>query len=373
MKLLLLFCSIFFLFCSKQERVIIPKKQLPNHGNHILLTNSFTKHSESKIYLLDPSTKEIFELETNTLSTKVTDNYLFQYQEYLFFSESKNMNFTALDSKNTKTYLKNELPKIYNQKFLSKTKSGKIGLFDMNTNIRKEYELNYLNQFEWINDDTFYYVEKYQKPINGITNPFLKENKIYIYSISNDSIEIFYNSEQNRILEIAYSQVCNCFAILEINPSIKNKLNYSLKLITKDKKSILNLEGLNFSSDLKWSTRGDLAFLQYQKANEDLYAPKSIFILEKATLRNLLNLENLSPPGFVFGSGFKGVTEFTWSADGKEIAYISSTKNSCRMKDEGGNIDCELDVYKLNLEQNQIQKLTELNSNSIKNISWKKW
>lgn len=111
------------------------------------------------------------------------------------------------------------------------------------------------------------------------------------------------------------------------------------------------------------------------ESRPDLLAPRNIWF-SGTSERNpglLLDLPTLPAPGFLSGAGFLGVEAFDFSPDGKALAILMSSRNGCRMADEGGNLACRLNVFTYEIPRGVLRQLTHFKASELHGLVWRAW
>lgn len=107
----------------------------------------------------------------------------------------------------------------------------------------------------------------------------------------------------------------------------------------------------------------------------ELLLPRNIWFSGTAGHRQglLLDLPALAAPGFFRGAGFEGVEAFDFSPDGAALAILMSSRDGCRMADEGGNLACRLNVFTYEIPRGVLRQLTHFKASQLNGLAWRAW
>lgn len=355
------FCGYLLFSCSNKQ--VYEKVKLPEKGNYIFISgkpDSENYNHPLETFILNPESKKISILELKAGSNEININnenifyreFIYSKEKYLLLPEEKKKDF----QNNFITYPPPKVNKSKN-KFIYPLNQG-FGIYSLQGKLIQKFEILF-KSIGWV-DDAIFYLEPREKNAN---------NSIYSLNLETGKKKLIYTPEF-FIDKFEVSPDKSKLATIEYN-SIWNPIEYSVKIFDiATNKIIINKPMPNFIKDIQWSSEGSLAVLYKMKEEEGLFPPFSIYFINAVENFDLLNLPVYEPPGFIFsGKGFAGVTDFSWSPDGKEIAYISSEPGNCN-RDEGGNSHCALDIFKVNTRTKKIEKLSDLKNKTFQYIKW---
>lgn len=254
-------------------------------------------------------------------------------------------------------------------------KNARIGIYKIDNTLIKEINTEvYQDKPEWMDAETITYLIKYElsKSSSSVNTPLKNKHKIYKYHLKQNKSELVYNSKDLRITQYAISPDTKKMAIVEYNDKEKSTIAYSLRVIRLNTgEEVFFQKGLTYIKKILWSKDGKLVYLA--KMSEDEYPPSTLYYLhENKTIEKLIDLPlRKEKPGFIFGEGYKGIDDFTFSPDGKRLAYIASEPGDCYMADEGGNIACKYSIYLYDWMTKKIEPVDkERKSSGFQRIHW---
>jgi len=357
------FCSYLLFSCSNKQ--IYERVKLPENGNYILVsgkTEPDNYYNTFETYMLNPDNKKLSILEVkdaeNEFNSKSENIF---YREFIYSKDSKKYLLLPEDKQKEfqKYLITYPLPKVNTSKdkFIYPTNQG-FGIYSMQGKLLQKFDIIF-NSIGWV-DDSVFYLERREKNAN---------NSIYSLNLETGKKKLIYKPEF-FIDKFQISPDKSKLATIEYN-SVWNPIEYSVKILHLATNKIIAKQVMpNYTKDIEWSSNGSLAILYKMKEEEGLFPPFSIYLISSTESFDLLNLPVYEQPGFIFsGKGYAGVTDFSWSPDGKEIVYISSEPGNCN-RDEGGNSHCALDLFKVNINTKKIEKLTDIKNKSLQSIDW---
>lgn len=124
------------------------------------------------------------------------------------------------------------------------------------------------------------------------------------------------------------------------------------------------------------SSQGTLAArVASAERSAELLQPHNLWFSGTAGHRQglLLDLPALAAPGFFSGAGYEGVEAFDFSPDGAALGILMSSRDGCRMADEGGNLACRLNVFTYEIPRGVLRQLTQFKASQLNGLAWRAW
>ena len=206
-----------------------------------------------------------------------------------------------------------------------------------------------------------------------IEGPYQKETRLVQLSLPQLRRSILVETQGEYLRELATDPVRGSIAYAT---QAEKLVRFWLRSATEGRAKILGELPGHYVFALAVSSQGTVAArVASAERSAELLLPQNIWFSGTRDHRQglLLDLPALAHPGFFSGAGFQGVEAFDFSPDGTALAILMSSRDGCRMADEGGNLACRLNVFTYEIPRGSVRQLTHFKASQLNGIAWRTW